>query len=584
MEDVEKLYNGDEPVTVEALQEFGLLDGVFYEDQMLELLNNEMNKRYRKEVAGKPWNRASSGTKATTKGKKNTSTVKKKKKSKLINPSKTIIPVTTYLRRTRRNEVEGVPGRTGDKTIAVINAEGAIVNAAGPGSGANLQVDNFREQANAILKDNDVDGVVVRISSPGGDALASDLMWREVRRLRESGKVVVASVCNVAASGGYYIAMGCETIVCDELSITGSIGVVQAKFAAGEFLDKIGLKIERVSKGKYAELFAAERGFTPAEDAYWSKNAMNSYEDFVAKAAMSRRMPLEDMKRRAQGRVWTGSQAKALGLVDELGGLDRAVEVCRDMVDLKKLATKKMVTAERAAAAAMKKKEREEGKGAKKDAPAAKEEVGAELKGDVDSTKNASMAIVKTEKTEEAKDGDDESEIVLSDEDIPFGPLGIFPELYSDLQAQVVQEAKDEIRAQSEKATKGGKERQTRVKNIQPSSGVFSLLSSSSRQEGGLDDIVRRLGLAPSPQADKPSSSNLLKGLGSLMSPEAARPMAVMDDDLARSLPGVSGVPQDLKRLGVGPLLHSFLLRSPGLAESLVETLGKVGLSSLLLD
>ncbi|CAN0163533.1 unnamed protein product, partial [Discosporangium mesarthrocarpum] len=149
----------------------------------------------------------------------------------------------------------------------------------------------------------------------------------QVRTLSESGKPVVASICNVAASGGYYIAMACEKIVCDELSITGSIGVVQAKFALTKLFQKVGYKVERVSRGKYAELFAAERGFTPEEDEFWSNSAMQSYEDFVSKAAASRSMPLPDMHRRAQGRVWMGAQAKELGLVDALGGLDTAVEV-----------------------------------------------------------------------------------------------------------------------------------------------------------------------------------------------------------------------------------------------------------------
>ncbi|CAN0076799.1 unnamed protein product, partial [Ectocarpus fasciculatus] len=395
------------PLDVKMLKDFGLLDDVYYQDQMLKLLTREMASNKRKVIS-----RARRD-------------VKNGGKLKLgVQSPKMIVDAPLYLKKVRKNRVEGVPGGKGDKTIAVLNAQGAIVNSAAPspGGATNLVISNFRDMASTIIADKSIDGVVVRVSSPGGDASASDLMWREVRRLRESGKVVVASVADVAASGGYYIAMGCERIVCDDLSITGSIGVVSALLKIGELLEKIGITSELISKGKYAELFSA-RSFTAEEDAYFGRGAMASYNDFVGKAAKSRRMPLEDMQRRAQGRVWTGAEAKELGLVDDLGGLDKAIEICRDMVDLKAMAAKKMKEA-------IKEEEKQKNK-------RAKESKNTELP--KDDKEASSSAIVKADPAKDSGEGTDvaDSDVLYLDEEVPFGPLGVFPENYSDLQAKV---------------------------------------------------------------------------------------------------------------------------------------------------
>eukprot|EP00903_Cladosiphon_okamuranus_P015600 g14405.t1 len=549
--EVEKLYDNDVPLDVKMLRDFGLLDDVYYRDQMLSLLAGEVSSDKRRAMLIK---------RAKRDGGKN--------KGKLdlgVGSPKLIIGARQYLKRVRKNRVEGVPGLKGDKTIAVLNAQGAIVNSAapGPGGGDNLVISNFREMASQVIGDKSINGVVVRVSSPGGDASASDLMWREVRRLRESGKVVVASVADVAASGGYYIAMGCERIVCDDLSITGSIGVVLAVLKIEELLEKIGVASELISKGKYAEIFAPRR-FTPQEDAYFGRGAMASYNDFVGKAAASRRMPLEDMQRRAQGRVWTGVEAKALGLVDDLGGLDKAIEVCRDMVDLKDLATKKMKEE-------MKKErnEKKESKGKESSpvtgAPAAE----------------SSTAIVKSESKGKDKgvEGFDESDIIYTDDEVPFGPLGVFPENYTELQAKVVKEAEKELQAAAEKRQKEGKERLTRVVNVQPSSG--GVLGPLRARAEGVEGLLAMFGVRKKTPAASNNASILLKGLGSLMSPEASRPMAVLDDNVARVVPGISGVPEELRNLGVGPTLYSVLLRSPGLPDALVEMAAKLGLSGM---
>ncbi|CAM9873693.1 unnamed protein product, partial [Ectocarpus sp. 8 AP-2014] len=224
------------------------------------------------------------------------------------------------------------------------------------------------------------------------------------------------------------------------------------------------------------------------------------------------------------------------------------------MVDLKAMATKKMKEAIK-----------EEKKQKKKQA---KESKNTELP--KDDKEASSSAIVKVDEDKDDGEGTGvvaDSDILYLDEEVPFGPLGIFPENYTDLQAKVVKEAEREVRAEAEKREKDGKERLTRVINVQPSPGGFlGQLGSLSRVSGGSG----LFGLAKTPPAD-PAGDALLKGLGSLLSPEASRPMAVLDDNIARIVPGVSGVPEELRNLGVGPTLYSVLQRSPGLSEALLE-------------
>ncbi|MFS7900458.1 putative peptidase S49, ClpP/crotonase-like domain superfamily [Helianthus anomalus] len=168
--------------------------------------------------------------------------------------------------------------------------------------------------------------VIIRIDSPGGDVLASDLMWREIKVLAES-KPVVASMVDVAASGGYYMAMAANTIVSENLTLTGSIGLFTAKFNFGKLHEKIGFNKEIVSTGRYAELFSADRSFRPDEEKLFAERAQNMYKQFRDKAACSRSMSVDTMEEIAQGRVWTGKDASYRGLVDAIGGFSRAVNI-----------------------------------------------------------------------------------------------------------------------------------------------------------------------------------------------------------------------------------------------------------------
>ncbi|QDZ20051.1 serine protease [Chloropicon primus] len=218
--------------------------------------------------------------------------------------------------------------------IAVVRSSGAISRDAGA-TGSGISSNAFIKSIKGLKKNKMVKAVVLRIDSPGGDALASDLMWNEIRELAKV-KPVVASMVDVAASGGYYMSMACDKIVAESLTLTGSIGVVTGKFNLEELNEKVGFNSERVSKGKYAELNTSSRAFKDFEHEYFKAGAQNAYESFRDKAAFSRNMDIESMEEVAQGRVWTGEDAKAKGLVDYIGGFDVAVDVAKELAGIPK--------------------------------------------------------------------------------------------------------------------------------------------------------------------------------------------------------------------------------------------------------
>ncbi|RKU06155.1 signal peptide peptidase SppA [Candidatus Poribacteria bacterium] len=179
-----------------------------------------------------------------------------------------------------------------------------------------------------VRTDDAVRAVVLRIDSPGGSALASDLIWREVM-LTQREKPVVVSMGNVAASGGYYIGMAAGTIVAHPSTLTGSIGVFGGKLNLKGLYNKAGLTKEIIAHGQNATLYSDYGGFTPTERERVEKMMKTVYEDFVSKAATGRNKSFDEIDKIAQGRVWTGKQAKEVGLVDELGGLDTALSIAK---------------------------------------------------------------------------------------------------------------------------------------------------------------------------------------------------------------------------------------------------------------
>lgn len=209
--------------------------------------------------------------------------------------------------------------------IAVIVADGDIL----PGEAQNgvIGSDTFAEELRKARNNDRVKAIVLRINSPGGSALASDVMWREII-LTTKVKPVIASMSDYAASGGYYMAMGCDTIVAQPTTITGSIGVFSVLFDVSSFLDnKIGITFDEVKTGEVGELVTITRPLTEVEKAVWQKKTEEIYNSFTAKAAEGRNMPVEELRKIASGRVWTGAQAKERGLVDVLGNFEDAVKI-----------------------------------------------------------------------------------------------------------------------------------------------------------------------------------------------------------------------------------------------------------------
>jgi protease-4 len=186
----------------------------------------------------------------------------------------------------------------------------------------------------AATAERDVKAIVLRVASPGGSYVASDAIWRQVALARQAGKPVVASMGDVAASGGYFVAMGADVIVAEPGTITGSIGVVAGKQVVDGLVDRLGIGHEGVAGAEHGLMFSPLREFTNDE---WQRlNAWldRIYDDFTAKAAEGRRLPADHVREVARGRVWTGADAKERGLVNELGGLGAATALAADRAGL----------------------------------------------------------------------------------------------------------------------------------------------------------------------------------------------------------------------------------------------------------
>src|SRR4029079_6789101 len=216
--------------------------------------------------------------------------------------------------------------------IAVIYASGVIVSGKGgydPLMGGVLGSDTLIEHIRAARADSSVRAIVLRIDSPGGSATASDAIWRElvITRDERHDRPLVVSMSDLAASGGYWMAMAAPYIVAQPGTLTGSIGVITGKFVTGGLYSKLGANIETVSEGKNAELASPVRPFNDAERKKVASMIEETYDQFIEKAAQSRHMAPEKLDAIAQGRVWTGRQAKANSFVVELGRLTTRVMV-----------------------------------------------------------------------------------------------------------------------------------------------------------------------------------------------------------------------------------------------------------------
>ncbi|MPR32457.1 signal peptide peptidase SppA [Salmonirosea aquatica] len=227
------------------------------------------------------------------------------------------------------------PSEDGDfnKRVAVIVAEGEIVS--GEGSDGTIGSDKFVKELKKIRENDKIKAVVLRINSPGGSALASDVMWREIQ-LTTKKKPVIASMSDVAASGGYYMAMGCDKIVAQPNTITGSIGIFAMLFNLENFLDnKLGITFDGVKTNPHADWPTLTREMTDFEKDKIQKSVNEGYANFTSKAAQGRKMSVEKLRSLASGRVWSGVEAKSNGLVDVLGGLDEAIKLAANAAKLK---------------------------------------------------------------------------------------------------------------------------------------------------------------------------------------------------------------------------------------------------------
>ncbi len=228
-------------------------------------------------------------------------------------------------------------GLSGEHRIAIVYAIGSILrgsNETEPFLGADiLGSDSFSRTLRQVKDDDSIEAVVVRIDSPGGDAIASDQMWREMNRLGKE-KPLIISMSDLAASGGYYIAMTDAPIVAYPGTMTGSIGIFYGKLNLRGLYDKIGVSKEILTRGKFAAIDSDYRGYSAAERDKLRQELEVFYRNFVQKVADARGREWDEIDQIAQGRVWVGSQAAANGLVDELGGLDRAIEMAKEAAGL----------------------------------------------------------------------------------------------------------------------------------------------------------------------------------------------------------------------------------------------------------
>jgi protease-4 len=237
-----------------------------------------------------------------------------------------LVYLQKYLERAGRPHTSG-------KTIALIFGVGSVMRGKSGfdplfGS-ASMGSETVAAAFRAAVKDPNVKAILFRIDSPGGSYVASDTIWRETVRARKAGKPVIVSMGDVAGSGGYFVAMAADKIVAQPATITGSIGVLAGKMLTNGLWDKLGVSFDEVHEGANATYWASSSDYTPAEWARFQSWLDRVYADFTSKVADGRHLPKERVLQIAKGRIWTGEDAKALGLVDELGGYPTALALAK---------------------------------------------------------------------------------------------------------------------------------------------------------------------------------------------------------------------------------------------------------------
>jgi protease IV len=240
--------------------------------------------------------------------------------------------LSRYARATapRPPQLPSLPGRKTKPTVAVVTLHGPIVSGRGgpqllPLGNSSAGGDTIAAALREAAANDSVSAIVLRVDSPGGSVTGSETIWREVNRIRDGGKPVVASMGAVAASGGYYVSMAANAIVANPGTITGSIGVVTGKLIARELKGRLGVGSDSVRTNPNADAWSINAPFTAEQHAHVEAEADLFYTDFVERVAKGRTLTVEAVDAVARGRVWTGADAKEHGLVDELGGLRTAI-------------------------------------------------------------------------------------------------------------------------------------------------------------------------------------------------------------------------------------------------------------------
>jgi len=240
-----------------------------------------------------------------------------------------LLYLNKYLSRAGRPHDSG-------KTIALVFGVGGVTRGKSdydPVQGSqNMGSDTVAGAIRAATEDKSVKAILFRVDSPGGSYVASDTIWREVVRARQAGKPVIVSMGNLAGSGGYFVAMAADKIVAEPGTITASIGVLGGKMLTSGLWDKVGLSWDEVHQGENATMFTGTHDYTPAEWSRFQAWLDRVYVDFTNKVADGRKLPKEKVLEIAKGRIWSGQDAKNLGLVDELGGYQTALRLAKKAV------------------------------------------------------------------------------------------------------------------------------------------------------------------------------------------------------------------------------------------------------------
>jgi len=243
-----------------------------------------------------------------------------------------LFPAAHYL------DAAGPDPREVDARVALVMAEGPIVrgeSGIGPFDGDRaIGAETYAEALRDAVEDDSIKGIILRINSPGGSYVASDTLWHEVMRAREAGKPVIATMADVAGSGGYFLAMAADTVIAQPATLTGSIGTFGGKVSLSGLWETLGVNWGMVEAGQSAGMYSPNRPFSAAQRRKLSEQLDRVYADFTAKAAEARGMSLSALQSVAKGRVWTGADARRRDLVDALGGLSTAVALMEERLDI----------------------------------------------------------------------------------------------------------------------------------------------------------------------------------------------------------------------------------------------------------